>query len=133
MVFGLDLAIFGSICVAELRMSVGFSTSMCSEMAWNLEKPDVEKNKNLLDEVILRYRFHHGNKGFARIFFLDLLALRQLSFLLSQASPTQERVIHTQRNPNPHQLQVCIFLTESELIQILRINNELVTMVNLGT
>ena len=43
--FGLDLAIFGSICVAELRMSVGFSTLMCSEMAWNLEKPDVEKKK----------------------------------------------------------------------------------------
>lgn len=45
MLFGLDLAIFGSICVAELRMSVGFSTLMCSEMAWNLEKPDVEKKK----------------------------------------------------------------------------------------
>jgi hypothetical protein len=36
--FGLDLAIFGSIVVAELRMSVGFSTLMCSEMAWNLAK-----------------------------------------------------------------------------------------------
>jgi hypothetical protein len=45
--FGLDLAIFCSIVVAELRMSVGLSTLMCSEMAWNLEKPDVEKNKKI--------------------------------------------------------------------------------------
>ena len=51
MVFGLDLAIFGSICVAELRMSVGFSTLMCSEMAWNLEKPDVEKKKIYLTKL----------------------------------------------------------------------------------
>jgi len=61
----------------------------------------LKKIKKLLNEVILRYRFHHGNKGFARIFFLDFLALRQISFLLCQAFPTQERVIHTQRNPNP--------------------------------
>lgn len=53
MLFGLDLAIFGSIFVAELRRSVGFSTLMCSEMAGNLENPEVEKQK-LFNKVMLR-------------------------------------------------------------------------------
>jgi hypothetical protein len=58
-----------------------------------------------------------------------LLALRQLSFLLSQAFPTQERVIHTQRNPNPQ----FAFAYGVRIDPFLRINNELVTMVNLWT